>query len=637
MRTFPALVFLVTTVACGGKSSTGAQNGSAITCGEGTIEEDGACVPEENTDGGVTDGGVTDDGNTNPDDTGDSTADDTGEPWVDPDADGDGIPMAEDCDDANAELGAIIHDNDCDGSLNEADCDSENPAVYPGAPERCNGIDDDCDWFVDEDPVDEPTWYADNDGDGHGNPDATVESCAVPLGYTGVGDDPDDNDGCLPDGTARERTFRGTQIRDYYDSASVSMTSTWTMDSIASDTVIPGCPSCDVTATLLTTMRIDGGEEEASPDLSVGVDIEGEKLYFAEASWGDEWYIIGDYCTRSTKRVTGSSYEASCESLSEDGGGTIEYFEFGWTKGCDPEVPSGGSASEDADEDGWTEADGDCNDDDASIHPTARDHCNDGIDQDCDEVVDNPDCEGWETCYADCVLAFEPSAYWRLDESPGSMTALNQVDASTYPGTYTEIRPSLMRESGAIAGDTNTAVRLEGGRDAINFGDVFDLGTTTFSLSFWVKTTASTGYIIGKSGPTPGAGRWGIGLQPSGTGATNVFIDLDGEGGSDLIDSHMYTINDGEWHNITLIVDRDDSPDGWVTAFVDGEAAIVAWSALLGPPLVDFDTPHSLVIGRLHESTETDQFEGSVDDVSFFDHSLDISAIRLLYQLGFGG
>lgn len=45
------------------------------------------------------------------------------------------------------------------------------------------------------------------------------------------------------------------------------------------------------------------------------------------------------------------------------------------------------SAPEDVDGDGFTEAEGDCDDGDAGVHPDVPDTC-DGLDQDCDDAID---------------------------------------------------------------------------------------------------------------------------------------------------------------------------------------------------------------------------------------------------------
>ena len=62
-------------------------------------------------------------------------------------------------------------DRDDDGYMNVElgglDCDDSDPAVYPGAPERCgNGVDDNCDGYVDDRGEGELAFYADVDGDG---------------------------------------------------------------------------------------------------------------------------------------------------------------------------------------------------------------------------------------------------------------------------------------------------------------------------------------------------------------------------------------------------------------------------------------------------------------------------------------
>ena len=75
----------------------------------------------------------------------------------------------------------------CDGG---EDCDDEDDAVHPGAPERCNGKDDDCDG---EQPV-VPSWYADADADGYGDAANPLAQCDPPDGYVATATDCNDGD-----------------------------------------------------------------------------------------------------------------------------------------------------------------------------------------------------------------------------------------------------------------------------------------------------------------------------------------------------------------------------------------------------------------------------------------------------------
>ncbi len=194
----------------------------AVACGgDDDVSLDGG--EDSGTDAGLYDGGVDaeeDAGDLDADqDTGDADldasdadpdADDAGDASVDgatdadpdagdvmdPDAMTDADPDAGDADpDAMTDTGTPdtgCVDEDGDGTCATDDCDDTDPRIFPGVPERCDGVDQDCDGLIDEE-LPTRTFYEDIDGDGYGDDTTSVEACARPDDHVLRGGDCDDD------------------------------------------------------------------------------------------------------------------------------------------------------------------------------------------------------------------------------------------------------------------------------------------------------------------------------------------------------------------------------------------------------------------------------------------------------------
>ncbi|MDC1226865.1 MopE-related protein [Algibacter sp.] len=156
---------------------------------------------------------------------------------------------------SNMDVALPVDDDDGDGFTSDVDCDDNDDTVYPGAPELCDGKDNDCNTSVD-DGLTFVSYYPDFDGDGFGDESDTGDSlCEDPVDGR-VTDNTDCNDGDADINPGATEVFDGVDnncdgnVDEGFTNAAIwngAINSDWTnLDNW--DTNAPGLtPSDDVT------------------------------------------------------------------------------------------------------------------------------------------------------------------------------------------------------------------------------------------------------------------------------------------------------------------------------------------------------------------------------------------------------
>ncbi len=335
------------------------------------------------------------------------------------------------------------------------DCDDALASVSPDGQEVCNGLDDNCDGEVDNDASDMPTWYQDNDLDGAGNPDAVLVTCDQPEGYVSVAGDCDDHDndiqdhgeeicdqqdndcdGVIDDGV-QTATYADLDL-DTYGDPQTELLGCGVPAGRVSDlsdcddtdpTINPGAREvCDifntdedcngsaddadgaVAANSLNTFYQDADQDgDGNPNVSERTCDQPEGYVVSHTDCDDENGAINPDAVEVCDNV-----DNNCDGQTDEGvmlewyadrdadlcpEGTLDGEITDTTFAC--ERPEGYMLSTDERSCLTDDIDlrGDCNDDDALINPSADELC-DGLDNDCDGVVDE-DAVDMTTWYQD--------------------------------------------------------------------------------------------------------------------------------------------------------------------------------------------------------------------------------------------
>lgn len=220
-------------------------------------------------------------------------------------------------------------------------------------------------------------------------------------------------------------------------------------------------------------------------------------------------------------------------------------------------------------------------------------------------------------------------AYWRLGEASGT-TARDA--AGTTDGTYTN-GPTL-GQSGALTGDSDKAVSLDGVNDYVNVGDVYDFsGTASFSAEAWINrgtvgAASEFRRILSKDTWVAPKQGWDMQVVPDSSSdpAQRQTIYFERKAGGTAIGVYGTTKTvAGTWYHVVATYDGSTE-----RLYVNGALEGTATTSMSMP-----DTTLPLRIGAA--SASSDYFDGQIDEAAVYNVALTPAQIAEHYRVGTGG
>ncbi len=250
----------------------------------------------------------------------------------------------------------IAADADGDGYDSTVDCDDHNPEVHPGAVEKCNGIDDNCNTLVDEENAQGCTiFYLDSDKDTYGI--ATTKCLCAASGDYSATRDGDCND--------------------------------------ASASVNPGAADvCNGVDDDCNAATADGSGETAPTNSNQQGVCAGSTKACTSGSWQDKYTGIPHY---EAIEVSCDGLDNNCNGQTDEGGLSVTYYRDQDADGYGDAQTTTQSCAKPV---GYVANSQDCNDNNKNIKPGATEVC-DGVDNNCNGQIDEENAQGCTAFYAD--------------------------------------------------------------------------------------------------------------------------------------------------------------------------------------------------------------------------------------------
>ena len=422
---------------------------------------------------------------------------------------------------------------------NALDCDDARPDVNPYAPEVCDGVDNDCDnpTKVDEGVL--TTFYADTDGDGHGDPKAKVDACELADGISADKDDCDDT---------KASVFKGAPetCNDVDDDCNGTKDDNYAVDAV------------------LFWADLDN-------------DTYGDPYVSSYACERPEGYVNNDEdCNDASAKALPGGTE-KCDALDNDCDGTVDEDDATdaktWYADDDGDLYGDATDTSKACEipTGYVAKSGDCDDTAKAINPKATEVCND-TDDDCDGTADDNPSDGSEYYLDDDSDGYGDagSSVRSCDAVSGYVT--NDDDCDDGDG---DVSPIGVETCNSTDDDCNGTVDDSYATDATTY--YYDGDGDTYGDSAKTKDacTKPTGYVTNDDDCNdasktvkPGASETcndvdddcdGTVDETPSSGGTTYYYDGDGDGYGTATTSAVYCAGDQPSTYVSNSKDCDDS------------------------------------------------------------------------------
>jgi glucose/arabinose dehydrogenase len=224
------------------------------------------------------------------------------------------------------------------------------------------------------------------------------------------------------------------------------------------------------------------------------------------------------------------------------------------------------------------------------------------------------------TTYASAVGADTPSYFWRLGETTG--TAAADSSGNNRPGSY--VNGVVLNQAGALTGDTNRAVTLDGANDRIGRNPAAGITGTAITTDLWLKTTSTKAAGIVSYAVTNSFEEFQL------RNPTNLRVYVKGTASP----ATGVALNDGQWHHLAVTW---TSTGGAVRVYKDGALAF-SGTLRAGTTLT---AGGALVLGQDQDSVnggfETAQaYQGQLDEVALYPTALSQARVQAHRSAGLG-